>query len=78
MEMKLRHQQTMHNEALNDLEEEAKRKSEHLRQAAEEKRQEQEDEIKHLNEASLINIQVNFAQWFGSVFVFGLMLVHRL
>lgn len=39
-----------HNEKLNDLEEEAKENAEHLLSKANEMRQEQEDEIKHLNE----------------------------
>jgi len=39
-----------HNEKLNDLEEEAKEMAEHLLSKATEMRQEQEDEIKHLNE----------------------------
>ena len=38
------------NEKLNDLEEEAKEQSEYLLTKANEMRQEQEDEIKHLNE----------------------------
>ena len=38
------------NEKLNDLEEEAKEKAEYLLTKANEMRQEQEDEIKHLNE----------------------------
>lgn len=38
------------NEKLNDLEEEAKENAEHLLSKANEMRQEQEDEIKHLNE----------------------------
>lgn len=37
-------------EKLNDLEEEAKEMAEHLLAKATEMRQEQEDEIKHLNE----------------------------
>lgn len=37
-------------EKLNDLEEEAKEMAEHLLSKANEMRQEQEDEIKHLNE----------------------------
>ncbi|XP_046342077.1 cilia- and flagella-associated protein 45-like isoform X2 [Haliotis rufescens] len=41
------------NERLNDLEEEAKDKAEHLLSKANEMRQEQEDEIKHLNELIL-------------------------
>ncbi|XP_046553089.1 cilia- and flagella-associated protein 45-like isoform X2 [Haliotis rubra] len=41
------------NEKLNDLEEEAKDKAEHLLSKANEMRQEQEDEIKHLNELIL-------------------------
>ncbi|XP_033758480.1 cilia- and flagella-associated protein 45-like isoform X2 [Pecten maximus] len=41
------------NEALNDLEEEAKENAEHLLAKANEMRQEQEDEIKHLNELIL-------------------------
>lgn len=38
------------NEKLNDLEEEAKEKAQHLLSKANEMRQEEEDEIKHLNE----------------------------
>lgn len=38
------------NEKLNDLEEEAKENAEHLLSKANQMRQEQEDEIKHLNE----------------------------
>ena len=38
------------NAKLNDLEEEAKEQAEHLLSRANEMRQEQEDEIKHLNE----------------------------
>merc|ERR1712062_365082 len=41
------------NEKLNDLEEEAKENAEHLLSKANEMRQEQEDEIKHLNELIL-------------------------
>ncbi|XP_074652941.1 cilia- and flagella-associated protein 45-like isoform X2 [Tubulanus polymorphus] len=41
------------NEPLNDLEEEAREKSEHLLERANEQRQEQEDEIKYLNELIL-------------------------
>lgn len=41
------------NEKLNELEEEAKEKAEHLLTKANEMRQEQEDEIKHLNELIL-------------------------
>ncbi|XP_012936580.1 cilia- and flagella-associated protein 45 [Aplysia californica] len=41
------------NAKLNDLEEEAKEKAEHLLSKANEMRQEQEDEIKHLNEVIL-------------------------
>lgn len=44
------------NEKLNDLESEAKENAEHLLTRANEMRQEQEDEIKHLNEvSSLVN-----------------------
>lgn len=43
------------NEPLNDLEEEAKEKAQHLLSKANEQRQEQEDEIKHLNEVKIIN-----------------------
>ena len=39
-----------HNEPLNDLEEEAKERAQHLLEKANEQRQEQEDEIKNLNE----------------------------
>lgn len=42
--------QRQHNEPLNDLEEEAKERAQHLLEKANEQRQEQEDEIKHLNE----------------------------
>ena len=42
------------NAKLNDLEEEAKEKQEHLLAKANEMRQEQEDEIKHLNEVCFI------------------------
>ena len=42
--------QRLHNEPLNDLEEEAKERAQHLLQKANEQRQEQEDEIKNLNE----------------------------
>ena len=42
--------QRQHNEPLNDLEEEAKERAQHLLVKANEQRQEQEDEIKHLNE----------------------------
>ncbi|XP_060572410.1 cilia- and flagella-associated protein 45-like isoform X2 [Ruditapes philippinarum] len=42
-----------HNEKLNDLESEAKENAEHLLTRANEMRQEQEDEIKHLNELIL-------------------------
>jgi len=45
--------QRQKNAKLNDLEEEAKEKSEHLLSRANEMRQEQEDEIKHLNEVIL-------------------------
>ena len=38
------------NEKLNDLDEEAKQKAEYLLQKAKEQQEEQEDEIKHLNE----------------------------
>ncbi|XP_072049363.1 cilia- and flagella-associated protein 45-like [Amphiura filiformis] len=41
------------NEKLNDLEEEAREKAEYLLQKAKEQREEQEDEIKHLNELML-------------------------
>lgn len=40
-------------EPLNDLEEEAKQRAQHLLERANEQRQEQEDEIKHLNEVIL-------------------------
>ena len=42
--------QRQHNEPLNDLVEEAKERAQHLLVKANEQRQEQEDEIKHLNE----------------------------
>lgn len=42
--------QRQYNEPLNDLEEEAKERAQHLLEKANEQRQEQEDEIKHLNE----------------------------
>ena len=42
------------NAKLNDLEEEAKEQAEHLLSRANEMRQEQEDEIKHLNEVGWI------------------------
>jgi len=42
--------QRQHNEPLNDLEEEAKERAQHLLERANEQRQEQEDEIKNLNE----------------------------
>lgn len=45
--------QRQHNEPLNDLEEEAKERAQHLLERANEQRQEQEDEIKHLNEVNL-------------------------
>ena len=44
--------QRQKNEKLNDLEEEAREKAEYLLQKAKEQREEQEDEIKHLNEVS--------------------------
>ena len=43
----------MQNEKLNDLEEEEREKSDHLRAKAVFMLQEQEDEIKHLNEVIL-------------------------
>lgn len=45
--------QRQNNEPLNDLEEEAKERAQHLLARANEQRQEQEDEIKHLNEVCL-------------------------
>jgi len=45
--------QRQYNEPLNDLEEEAKERAQHLLEKANEQRQEQEDEIKHLNEMIL-------------------------
>jgi len=46
------HYQNYKSEQLNDLEEEERRKSEELRQKAFEQVEEQEDEIKRLNEVS--------------------------
>jgi len=51
--MKMRDVQRYKSEQLNDLEEDEKRKSEELRQRAFEQVQEQEDEIKRLNEVSV-------------------------
>lgn len=51
--------QRQHNEPLNDLEEEAKERAQHLLERANEQRQEQEDEIKHLNEVLFHNILVH-------------------
>lgn len=48
--------QRQKNEKLTDLEEEAKANAEHLLVKANEMRQEQEDEIKHINEVSMIFI----------------------
>ena len=50
--MKLKDIERKKNEKLNDLEEEEREKSEHLRAKANEQLQEQEDEIKHLNEVN--------------------------
>ena len=44
------------NEKLSELEEEAKEKAEHLLSRANAMRQEQEDEIKHLNEVSRTDV----------------------
>ena len=52
--MKMKDIQRKKNERLNELEEEERVKAEHLREAANEKLQEQEDEIKHLNEVRII------------------------
>jgi len=49
------------NERLNDLEEEEKVKGEALRQKAIEQLQEQEDEIKKLNEVFLTNFSKSFS-----------------
>ena len=50
--MKMKDLERRKNEKLNEIEEEEKLKGEHLRQKAIEQLQEQEDEIKHLNEVS--------------------------
>ena len=57
--MKTRDLERRKNEKLNDLEEEAKEKAEYLLTKANEMRQEQEDEIKHLNEVKLWPCQIN-------------------
>lgn len=51
--MKQRDMERRKNEKLNDLEEEAKENAEHLLSKANSMRQEQEDEIKHLNEVGV-------------------------
>ena len=51
--MKMKDLNRRKNERLSELEEEEMRKGEHLRQKAIEQLQEQEDEIKHLNEVLL-------------------------
>jgi hypothetical protein len=51
--MKQKDMERRKNEKLNDLEEEAKENAEHLLSKANSMRQEQEDEIKHLNEVSV-------------------------
>lgn len=48
-------------EKLNDLEEEAKEMAEHLLSKANEMRQEQEDEIKHLNEVDKTIISISIS-----------------
>lgn len=57
------------NEKLNDLEEEAKENAEHLLSKANEMRQEQEDEIKHLNEVYNVFKKLIF------IYIFFIMLV---
>ena len=52
--MKMQDVQRYKSEELNDLEEEEKRKNEELRQQTFEQVQEQEDEIKRLNEVSCL------------------------
>jgi len=52
--MKMQDVHRYQSEQLNDLEEEERRKNEELRQKAFEQVQEQEDEIKRLNEVSFV------------------------
>ena len=52
--MKMKDLQRRKNEKLNELEEEERVKGEHLREKANEMLQEQEDEIKHLNEVFIV------------------------
>ena len=52
--MKQRELLRQQNEKLNDLEAEAKEKAEYLLEKANAQRLEQEDEVKHLNEVSMI------------------------
>ena len=56
--MKRRELHRKQTEKLNDLELEAKEKAEYLLQNANAQRMEQEDEIKHLNEVSLIQVEI--------------------
>jgi len=55
--MKMQDLQRHQNERLNDLEEEERIKSEALRQKAMQQMQEQEDEIKRLNEVILADLR---------------------
>ncbi len=48
------------NEKLNDLDEEARQKAEYLLQKAKEQQEEQEDEIKHLNEVRRARQKISF------------------
>ena len=50
LQMQAKDRARQKNEKLNDLDEEARQKAEYLLQKAKEQQEEQEDEIKHLNE----------------------------
>ena len=61
--MKIKDVQRRKNEKLSELEEEEREKREYLKERANAQRQEQEDEIKKLNEVLINNIKYTFIEW---------------
>ena len=65
-------QQRIKNAPLEDIDQEAKEEAEYMLKRANELRQEQEDEVKHLNEVSLSIISFIFFAFKNNVFCFSL------